>query len=148
MPLEVRVAPNCEREVIERMMGPYLTDLGARAGFAYPHLDAYWTDPSRYPYVIVYDDRIIGFALVRWVTDNVAFEVVELYINADFRKRGFAREAAKALFKLHPGMWTVAVRHDNSAGQEFWATVLSSHPVASTTKVESPKGIKYIFSTP
>jgi len=145
MSLKVRRASNRAREPIDQMMGSYLADLGARPGLAYPNLDAYWRDPARYPYVIVHDKQLIGFALVHRVTDEPNFELVEFYVAAQFRHRGFGREAAEALFKLHLGMWSVAVRRDNSAGQAFWASVLSIYPSVSALELETPQGIMYSF---
>jgi predicted acetyltransferase len=141
---EVRLAPNRAREDIDRMMQPYLADLGA-PGFAYPNLDAYWKDSTRYPYLIVHDNQILGFALVHRVTDDPSFELVEFYIAAQFRNRGFGREAAEALFKFHLGMWSVAVRRDNSAGRAFWSSVLSNHSSVTAVELETPQGIMYTF---
>jgi predicted acetyltransferase len=145
MPLEVRLAPNLAREHIERLMEPYLADLGAPPGFAYPNLDAYWQDATRYAYLIVHGNQFVGFALVHRDTDEPCFELVEFYIAAQFRNRGLGREAAEALFELHLGMWSVAVRRDNSAGQAFWASVLSGHPSVTAVELATPQGIRYTF---
>jgi predicted acetyltransferase len=71
--------------------------------------------------------------------------LVEFYIAAQFRNRGFGCEAAEALFKLHRGMWSVSVRRDNSAGQAFWASVLSSHLPVTTAELKAPQGVRYTF---
>ena len=147
MPLNVHLAENDARERIGRMMEPYLADLGAPQGFAYPNLDAYWKDAARYPYIIAHGNQQVGFALVRRVTNEPTFELVEFYIAAQFRKRGFGREAAEALFKLHLGTWSVAIRSDNSAGRAFWASVLASHPSVTATEAARPQGIIYMFSS-
>jgi predicted acetyltransferase len=144
MSIEVRLAPNRAREDIERMMEPYLADLGA-PGLAYPNLDAYWHDGTRHPYLIAYGNQIVGFALVHRLTDKPSFELVEFYIAAEFRNRGFGREAAEALFKLHLGVWSVAVRRDNSAGQAFWSSVLSNHRSVTVVELEKPEGVMYTF---
>jgi predicted acetyltransferase len=147
MPLHVRLAEDGARERIERMMEPYLADLGAPPGFAYPNLDAYWKDAARYPYIIVHDNQLVGFALVHRVTSEPTFELVEFYIAAQFRKRGFGREAAEALFKLHLGTWSVAIRSDNSAGRAFWASVLASHRSVTAVEAARAQGIIYTFSS-
>src|SRR4029450_844668 len=144
MSLRVQPASNRAREDIERMMEPYLADLGA-PGFAYPNLDAYWKDPSRYPYLILHDNHIVGFALVHRITDAPSFELVEFYIAAAFRSRGFGREAAEALFRVHLGMWSVAVRRDNSAGRAFWSALLANQPSVTAAELQTPPGVMYTF---
>jgi predicted acetyltransferase len=145
MSLEVCLAPNHARERVERMMEPYLADLGAPPGFAYPNLDAYWLDSNRYPYVIDHGNQLVGFALVHQPNDEPTFELVEFYVAAQFRNRGFGRAAAEALFKLHLGMWSVSVRRDNSSGQAFWESVLSSHPSVTAVELKAPQGVRYAF---
>ncbi len=144
MSLEVHLAPDRAREHIDRMMEPYLADLGA-PGFTYPNLDAYWKDTTRFPYLILHGNQIVGFALVHRVTDEPSFELVEFYIAAQFRNRGFGREAAEALFRFHLGMWSVAVRRDNSAGRAFWSSVLSNQSSVTAVELETPHGIMYTF---
>ena len=129
------------------MMEPYVAELGAPPGFVYPNLDAYWQDPARYAYLIVHGKQFVGFALVHRATDKPSFELVEFYIASAFRNRGFGREAAETIFKLHLGMWSVSVRDDNAAGQAFWASVFSGHPSVSVVELQAPHGIMYTFSS-
>jgi predicted acetyltransferase len=74
--------------------------------------------------------------------------LVEFYVAAQFRERGFGREAAEVLFKLHLGKWSVAVRRDNLAGLAFWASVLSIHSSVSAVEIETPPGVVYTFPSP
>lgn len=126
-------------------MPHYLADLGAAPGVTYPHLDAYWRDAARYPYLIVYSEEFVGFALVRQVADDPAFDLAEFYVAAHFRKHGFGRQAAEALFKLHPGAWSVGVLRSNTNAHAFWTSVLSSNPSVATADVKAPEGIVYRF---
>jgi predicted acetyltransferase len=144
MPVEVRLAQNGTRERIDSMMEHYLADLGA-AGATYPHLDAYWQDSTRHPYMIHYGEQIVGFALVHRISEDPSYDLVEFYIAAEFRNRGFGRKAVETLFKLHPGTWSVAVRCDNATGQAFWASVLSNYASVATAELKSPQGVMYTF---
>lgn len=127
-------------------MAPYLADLGA-PGLAYPYLDAYWKDAGRYPYLIVHDSQVVGFALVHQATEASTFELAEFYIAAEFRKRGFGRQAAQVLFQLHVGEWSVAVRRDNSSGRAFWSSLMSEHLLGRVVGLETSQGIRYSFSS-
>ena len=141
---QVRLAAKDERRHIEYMMGPYLAGFGAPPDFAYPNLDAYWNDTSRYPYIIAHGERFVGFALVHRVTNEPTFELVEFYVAAEFRRRGFGRAAAEALFMLHLGAWSIAIRNDNPSGRAFWRPVLARYPV-TMAEATQPPGVIYKF---
>lgn len=126
-------------------MPHYLADLGAAPGATYPQLDAYWRDSARYPYLIVHGQELVGFALVRRIDEEPSFDLVEFYIAADFRRRGLGRQAAEALFKLHPGAWSVGVLRSNTNAQAFWLSVLSSNRAVEAVDVNAPEGIRYRF---
>ncbi len=147
MSVQVRPAAKDERRHIEHMMGPYLAGFGASPDFVYPNLDAYWNDTFRYPYLIVHGDRFVGFALVHRVTNEPTFELVEFYVAAEFRRQGFGREAAEALFMLHLGTWSIAFRNDNPSGRAFWEPVLAKYQV-TVTEATQPPGVIYTISRP
>lgn len=129
------------------MMSPYLADLGAPPGTSYPRLDAYWHEPRRYPYLIAHGEEIVGFMLVHQINEDSSFDLVEFYVAARFRNRGFGRQAAAAVFNLHLGKWSVAVRRDNPKAQVFWQSVLATNPSLTVVDVSDPEGIMYKFSS-
>ncbi len=124
-------------------MKPYLRDLGASG--AYPHLEKYWEESTRYPFIVLQGRKSIGFALVRKIDDEPTFELAEFYIAAAFRNRGFGRETAEMLFGRYRGAWCVAVRRDNPTGQAFWTAVFSKRPFVSAVELKAPDGIMYKF---
>jgi predicted acetyltransferase len=142
MSLQVIPASSVERELIEGMMGPYLADLGGVG--PYPHLERYWQEPARYPYLLRHQEQIVGFALVRKLSEEPSFELVEFYVAAPFRERGLGRRAAQALFNIHAGVWSVGVRRDNVLGQRFWVSALASIPSVTVTNL--PERTIYKFS--
>jgi predicted acetyltransferase len=144
MAVELSLAPHSARDHIESMMEHYLADLGA-TGAPYPHLDRYWQESTRHPYIVLHGEQVVGFALVRQFDEEPSFDLVEFYIAAGFRNRGFGRQAAEALFKLHPGRWSVAVLRSNSNAQAFWMSVLSTIPSVTTLDSKAPEGIVYKF---
>jgi predicted acetyltransferase len=147
MAFELRLADQSAREHIERMMQPYLLDLGAPPDFVYPRLDVYWREPGRYPYIIVDGEQIIGFMLVHQINEKPSFNLVEFYIAAGFRNRGYGRQAADAAFKLHFGEWSVGVLRNNVGAQAFWQSVLQTNPSVTVVDVKSPDGVMYKFSS-
>ena len=145
-PLSVLVASAEEAPLIEAMMQPYLMELSGKA-IHYPRLELYWQEPSRYPYLLRERSRLAGFALVRRLENESSFELSEFYVEAAFRRRGLASEAAHTLFRTHIGIWSVSVRADNLAGQRFWAALFAAIPAATSTAALSPAGLVYTFSS-
>ena len=144
--LSVLPAAADERRLIEEMMEHYLADLGGTG--LYPHLERYWQDPGRHPYLLRHGDHVVGFALVRRFDDGSNYELVEFYVAARLRRHGFGRQAARALFNSHVGKWSVAVRRDNAVGQKFWASFLGHLASVALYEVQAPDGIVYKFTSP
>ena len=144
--LSVLPAAADERSLIEDMMEHYLADLGATG--PYPHLDRYWQDLGRHPYLLRRGAHVVGFALVRRFDDGSNYELVEFYVAARLRRHGFGRQAARALFNSHVGKWSVSVRRDNAVGQRFWASFLGHLASVTQSGRQAPDGIIYRFTSP
>lgn len=136
MPVELHLAPFSARGLIESMIAPYLAELGAAGN--YPHLDKYWQESSRFPYVLRNQQQVAGFALVRKVDERPSFNLVEFYIAKESRKRGLGRQAVQAIFAAHPGAWSVAVLRSNVVAQRFWAAVFDRNPSLTIVQLQSP----------
>jgi predicted acetyltransferase len=106
------------------MLESNLRELGASTN--YPYLESYWSDPARYPFVIMSAGRVAGFALVRRLNAGNELEMAELYIAPEFRRIGIGRTAAKALLAEFSGKWRISVLNSNTVGARFWAQVMPS----------------------
>ena len=140
--LVVDPASQEERLIVEAMMKRYLVDLGGSG--QYPHLETYWIEPQRSPYLLRVGGQAVGFALVEQVDQRVS-ELVEFYVEAESRRRGIGRQAAEKLFGIHPGTWRVGVRSDNARGQHFWRAMLRERPAEAVTEISVPQGTIYEF---
>src|SRR3954467_11761900 len=56
---------------------------------AYPHLDAYWREENRFPYIITKDEEYVGFVLVRFMesTNRNYFSIAEFFIMKKYRRQ-------------------------------------------------------------
>ena len=123
-------------------MTSYLKVFGSES--AYPGLDAYWSENTWYPYFLLHDTKVMGFALVQEARPGV-FELVEFYVMESMRSKGYGRAAAVALFAAHAGSWRVGVRKDNIQGFEFWASFFARHTSVQITQHAQPPALIYEF---
>src|SRR5262249_26497042 len=121
--MRVQVIPASaeDRATLRNLMQLYLHDFSevlTRApdrdgAFAYPHLDDYWRDERRKPFLITADGEVAGFALVRTISvvtrsAGVA-DMAEFFIVRGLRRHGVGRAAAHLLFARFPGTWEIRV---------------------------------------
>lgn len=109
-------------------MGPYLHELVPEGPAAYPHLELYWHEAGRMPYLLRVGDEDAGFALVRHHPEIAFHEMAEFYIRPAWRRRGIGAVAARALFARHPGWWHLQVLDSNHPARAFWQRVIPGTP--------------------
>ena len=83
-------------------------------------------------YIFGHDGAWVGFAFVsqapyRGVTPGVDYRVGEFYVSPEYRRQGFGRQAAEALFDRFPGLWEVTELPGNERALRFWREVISSY---------------------
>lgn len=134
-----------EASVVANLMQFYIHDFSAlwfdREGQAeleadgrfsdYPGLEAYWSDPTREPWLFRINGRPVGFALVNDVahsTTPVDRAVAEFFVVRKHRRRGVGLAAAHALFGTAWGVWEAAVVRRNVGALAFWRAAAASYP--------------------
>jgi predicted acetyltransferase len=137
--VDVRVIPASrdDRTKLRNLMQLYLHDFSEvlqyapdRDGsFSYPHLDAYWKDDWRKPFLITADGHLAGFALVRTasvVTGSAEVaDMAEFFVVRGLRRQGVGRAAAHLLFGKFHGTWEVRVIDHYAAARSFWLSVIN-----------------------
>ncbi|MDR2298695.1 MAG: GNAT family N-acetyltransferase [Comamonas sp.] len=122
MKIKIEVVPSSSQHTLKEMLFDYLIELGVDAEYAY--LPLYWMEPGRFPYFILADGQIAGFALVRTLDQSPLFEMAEFGVLTSYRGLAVGKAAALALFAKHPGSWQLAVMPDNLTGLQFWRSVV------------------------
>lgn len=92
-------------------------ELNEQGRFGYSWLDNYWTEPERHPFLIRVDTRIGGLALVRGTNP---YSVAEFLVMPQYRRRGVGVVAARQLFDLFGGEWSVHQVPGNADAVAFW----------------------------
>lgn len=126
--------PRQAKPVMRQLLEFYEYELSAFSGrqltehgfFDYPYLDHYWVEAGRYPYFILCEDRVAGFALVREVAQSPVpyCTVAEFFVMRRYQGQQVGRSAAEQVFARHPGQWLIQQEANNHAAQRFWQRVI------------------------
>jgi len=123
--LRVEPASASERDVLARLLELYAhdfserngADVGADGTYGYRHLDAYWRDAERHPFLFRVDGRLAGFALVR---TGPPHDMAEFFVLRKYRRGGIGTAAARAVLARFPGEWQVRQQWENTGAIAFW----------------------------
>jgi len=136
-----RVAPDT-RIVLERLWQLYRHDLSEfrssmvpEADGTYPlrHLPDYLDHADRAAYLMLVDERPVGFALVAGLETGPR-SISEFFVVRALRRQGVGYDAAVELLRVHPGAWEVAFQEENPAAARFWRRIIAE--VADTSYEE------------
>jgi predicted acetyltransferase len=132
-------ATPADREVIKNLMQLYIYDFSEYVDCdvennglfkSYPNLEDYWKEENdRFPYIIMYDNKYAGFALIRFIKTNRRnyFSVAEFFVMRKYRRKGIGRLIAEKVFDLHKGQWEVYQKQSNTTAQLFWSRVIDDY---------------------
>jgi predicted acetyltransferase len=142
--IEIAVARPNERDLIANLFQLYIHDfsqfwaatpdgeLNDDGRFeAYRPLDLYWREADRIPLLFRKDGRPIGFALLNGTSHSglpADRNMAEFFIVRKHRRGGVGTRAARAVFRLYPGLWEVAVARKNLDALAFWRRAIEGCP--------------------
>jgi predicted acetyltransferase len=114
--------------------------LDADGRFHYPHLDAYWQDDGRFPFLATVDGELAGFAFVQQGSqisgDKSVWDLAEFFVVRAHRRRGVGSSLAQKIWRRFPGRWEVRVMQANRSAFLFWSAAIQEftrHPAAATS---------------
>ena len=118
-------------------------ELGADGRFGYKRLSLYWSEPERrFPFLIRFDGRVVGFALVTRgspaTDDPNVFDVAEFFVIRRHRRSGVGRQAAVLLWNRLPGKWIVRVSEGVPGALPFWSSVIAEFTGGAATASTRP----------
>lgn len=139
MTVEVLPAAITDKSVIRHLLELYShdfseyddADVDEHGLYGYDHLDAYWTDDSRFPFLIRVDGKLAGFALVhdfnRDADGKPIHYIAEFFVMRKYRHKKVGEFAARFLFDRFSGTWRVAEVQRNVPAQVFWRRVIGMY---------------------
>lgn len=121
------VATDHDRLVLERLWQLYAHDLSEFRGslpdgeglFRAGRLPIYLAEPDRACHLVLHDDAVVGFGLVRGLVAEPRV-LGELFVLRAVRRAGVGAEAARLLLAAYPGCWEVAFQEANPGAARFW----------------------------
>ncbi len=153
MDFKIKKAAAEDRQVLGNLMQYYVYDFSEFLDFHvnqsgrfgdYPGLDNYWIKKTHFPYLLEFEGKHAGFALVNFKEseDKAYFTIAEFFIMKKYRKNGFGRTAAHQIFDLHRGNWEVLQVEKNTPAQAFWRKVIGEYTNGDYTERTNDKGSK------
>ncbi len=106
-------------------------DINEYGYYGYDHIDDYWNEEGRYPYLIRADGKIAGFALICPHCDYRDEKNVrcfgEFFVMLKYRRMGIGKQVAAQLFDRHRGHWEVCYWKNNIPAGLFWKKVVEEY---------------------
>lgn len=106
-------------------------DINEYGYYGYGHIDDYWNEEGRFPYLIRVDGKIAGFALIcphcDYRKEENARCIGEFFVMLKYRRKGVGFEAASRLFDKHRGLWEVCYWKNNLPASHFWKKVIEKY---------------------
>ena len=148
-----------EKLLLVRLMELYIyefsiysnEDINEYGYYGYEHINDYWNEEGRFPYLIRVDGKIAGFALVcphcDYRKEESARCIGEFFVMLKYRRMGIGLRVATQLFDRHRGLWEVCYWRNNIPASKFWKKVVekytnSQYQICGT---ENDKQIGFIF---
>jgi predicted acetyltransferase len=114
---------------------------------AYKYLDEYWTEDSRFPYLVKLNGSYAGFALVRLVhsEEKTYYSIAEFFIMKKYRRTGLGKLVAHDIFNLYKGQWEVFQIEKNVPAQHFWRKVIDEYTNGAFTEKLEEGQVTQVF---
>ena len=156
MNVEVQQAGEDKQNQIEELLNEYLAELSqyrevcvrATTAAEYRYLKDYWSDSSRFPFILWANSELAGFAFVRRTEEDQepVFQVAEFFVRPKHRRCGIGRAAVSNIWHRFPGRWELQVINRNGSAVQFWERCIRQQ--AKSWKVEqivAPDGHRQFF---
>jgi predicted acetyltransferase len=111
------------------------------------YFEEYWREQTRFPYKIMVDVAVAGFALVREFEPG-SHSIAEFFALRPYRRDGVGKHAAWLIFDLFEGEWHIAQDEGNLPAQAFWRGAIGEYTDGNFSEAWSesqPRGPKQVF---
>lgn len=130
-------------------------DIGDDGFYGYERLPLYWTEATRFPYLIYVDKKIAGFVLVQKgspISDNkTVWDISEFFIMKKYKRYGIGTAAALKVWEQFKGSWQIRVLVSNHIACLFWLQAIKKFTLATPIKneivIKDEKWIIYAFES-
>ena len=151
--------PESKKSVLRQLIELYEYDLSTYTAYelnehgyyGYSYLDYYWTEERRYPYFIMFGEKIAGFVLVNDYcevsTEKDSLSIAEFFVLKIYRKQGIGQKAAEIILDRFPGAWEIQQYLENTRSLTFWEKVIGEYTSGNFEKkiINSNDGEKQVI---
>lgn len=143
--VELHAAAREQAPVLENLLQLYAHDFSEYvdiatddAGrFAYARLPLYWTEATRFPFLVKVDGLLAGFVLVSRGSlvsgDSQVWDMAEFFVMRRYRRRGIGAALAQEVWRRFPGRWEVRVHERTKPALQFWTAAISAFAGSSAS---------------
>ena len=104
-------------------------ELGPDGRFGYQKPPLYWSEPSRYPFLVKVEGNLAGLALVKKGSEisgnETVWDMAEFFVVRGYRRRGIGTVIAHKVWRRFRGLWEIRVMDSNQAARVFWEGAIS-----------------------
>ena len=149
--IQVEPAPREQAPILANLLELYAHDfseflpleIGPDGRFGYKSLALYWDESNRHPFLIWFDGKLAGLALVKRgseISDSQeVWDMAEFFVLRGCRRHRIGTLAAQELWRRFPGLWEVRVMQSNSSATSFWKRAISDFIGESSQPVRIDK---------
>lgn len=155
MQIELRQVLKEEREILKNLLEKYdyefsqwdgreLNQLGL---YGYDYLDYYWTEPNRWAYFILVDQKLAGFVMVNEhsevASEKTDYVIAEFFVMYKYRRSGVGRVVATQIFEKFKGKWQLKRHPHNISSVAFWNRVIADYTEGNYKLVEGHPEVEF-----
>jgi predicted acetyltransferase len=143
--VSLRHAGAADRPALERLWLMFRHDMSEFGGqlpnpdgtFRSERLAAAFESQDWAAYLIIFQERPVGFAIVRCV-NGPARILNSFFVVRGARRAGAGLQAVRMVVAQHPGPWEVAFQDDNVVAVQFWRRVATQIAGTAWTEEHRP----------
>lgn len=148
MAVRLQKAYEKDKTILKNLYSLYLHDLskytnelvlGEDGSFHFDELDSFWQIEGLSPYLIMYEENIIGFLLLLerpFLKKEYDYGVNDIFIIQAYRGKGLGRQILKQLFFEKQGKYFVIELVANEPAVGFWKRVYKELGINFEEKAE------------
>jgi predicted acetyltransferase len=103
--------------------------IGPEGRFGYKPLSLYWSESNRHPFLIRFNGKLGGLALVKRGSEmsgnQEVWDMAEFFVLRGCRRHRIGTLAAQQVWRRFPGLWEVRVMQSNPSAIFFWNLAIS-----------------------
>ena len=131
-----------DKSILQNLFQLYMHDITASLPmdvnehglFEYNYIDYYFTEESRYAYLIYVEENIAGFVLIDdefmvldKENDKPCYDFSEMFILNAYKKKGYGEIIVKRIFDMLKGNWEIRPVPRSEGAKRFWLKAVKNY---------------------